>query len=226
KAIICLLKAIEKECNMALLDLAIYYQDQKNVIKAEEYYLKAIEKGIDGALYNIANFYSELEGEDNFRKAEKYYLMSIDKGHTDALNNLGYLYYFSNNVKLAEKYFLKAIENNNKNAIYNLANLYSEKKYDPNENIDWQKKAEEYYFKAIMDGNNHALNNLAIMYSSQNNISDAVKYFSLAWYFLNDDKIKLACEKQICILCKTNNPNPIINKHIVNNEMELVDLFN
>ncbi|MCF7859554.1 MAG: tetratricopeptide repeat protein [Candidatus Cloacimonetes bacterium] len=91
----------------------IYAWEIKNYEKAEEYYLKAIDNGHAGAMYNLANMYSERK---EYEKAEEYYLKAIENGHAGAMNNLAYMYYkrkerkkealeFANNSTLIEKRF-------------------------------------------------------------------------------------------------------------------------
>ncbi|WP_314518082.1 tetratricopeptide repeat protein [Xanthocytophaga agilis] len=83
-----------------------YCKDNEN---AEKYYLRAVEKGYEGAMNNLGHLY-ENEYKD-YSKAERYYLMAIEKGGSDAMYNLGLLYeeQFRDYVK-AEQYYLMASE--------------------------------------------------------------------------------------------------------------------
>ena len=68
-----------------------FYFAQKKYDKAEDMYLKAIQKGnMKEAMYNLGNLYTE---QKKYDKAEKMYLKAIQNGHIGALNNLGNLYF-------------------------------------------------------------------------------------------------------------------------------------
>ncbi|WP_336734961.1 tetratricopeptide repeat protein, partial [Chryseobacterium sp. VD8] len=79
------------------------YNEQNNYQEAEKYYLLAIDKGDNDALFNLALLY---KSQKNYQEAEKYYLLAIDKGDNDALFNLANLYYDQKNYQEAEKYYL------------------------------------------------------------------------------------------------------------------------
>jgi TPR repeat protein len=70
----------------------MYDNDLKDTLKAEAYYLKAIEKGNIAALNNLANLYTE---KKEIEKAEEYYLKAIDKGSESAVNGLCWMYFTS-----------------------------------------------------------------------------------------------------------------------------------
>jgi TPR repeat protein len=55
--------------------------------KLKKYYLMAIDKGNNAAMYNLGWYYHFIE--KNYDEAKKYYLMAIDKGNSDnAMINL------------------------------------------------------------------------------------------------------------------------------------------
>ncbi|MCP5064549.1 MAG: tetratricopeptide repeat protein, partial [Ignavibacteriae bacterium] len=103
----------------------IYAGEIKNFKKAEEYYLKAIESGDVGAMYNLANMYSERK---EYEKAEEYYLKAIESGDVGAMNNLAIMYSERKEYEKAEEYYLKAIESGDVYAMNNLAIMYFERK--------------------------------------------------------------------------------------------------
>ena len=75
----------------------MYINEKKDIDKAEEYYLKAIEKGHINAIVNLADFY---EGEKkDIAKAAQYYLMAIEKGITSAVNSLCWMYFTTTQKK-------------------------------------------------------------------------------------------------------------------------------
>ncbi len=146
--------------------LAILYYEQQKYTESENYYLKAIEKGHIGALFNLAVLYY---AQQKYSKAESYYLKAIDKGHIYALNNLAILYIDQQKYTKAEIYYLKAIEKGHINALYNLAILYdAQQKY---------AESEIYYLKAIDKGHSGALNNLAIIYANQQKYTESESYY-------------------------------------------------
>jgi len=115
------LRAIAKDNESALGNLAILYQETGKPEQAEQLYLRAIDKGRTDGLYNLAILY---QGTGKFVQAEQYYLRAIDKGHLNALNNLANLYRITNRPAEAEQVYLRAIDKGHLNALYNLATMY------------------------------------------------------------------------------------------------------
>jgi tetratricopeptide (TPR) repeat protein len=93
-----------------------------------KYYLMAIEKGNDMAMYNYGNYYENI---DNGIMV-KYYLMAIEKGNESAMiDYANYLKNVKNDYVGMEKYLIMACEKNNCTALYVLGNYYSYvKKYN------------------------------------------------------------------------------------------------
>lgn len=158
--------------------LGYFYYLQKSYNKAEQYYLKAIERGDTSVLCNIGNVYLEIM---EYNKAEEYYLKAVECGDDGALHNLGILYFLQKEYDKAEEYYLKAIESGDNKALNNLGFLYKEQKeYD---------KAEKYYLKAIDRGDNKALNNLGSLYLEQKKYDKAEKYYLKAIANGNDNAL-------------------------------------
>ena len=66
---------------------------EKNISKAERWYLEAAEKGVADAQYNLGLLY--LKGDDDLAKYEKaanMFLKAAEQGHVRAMNNLAYCY--------------------------------------------------------------------------------------------------------------------------------------
>ncbi|MBK7258507.1 MAG: SEL1-like repeat protein, partial [Ignavibacteriae bacterium] len=61
----------------------LYKGELKDLHKAEEYYLKAVEAGDVVAMFNLALLY-HLEFK-NIPKAEQYYLMAAENEHVRAM---------------------------------------------------------------------------------------------------------------------------------------------
>ncbi len=139
---------------------ALVYKRLKDFNNAIKYYLLAIEKGDDNAIYNLALLYhTELKDFDN---TIKYYLLAIDKNYVDAMNNLALLYETEfKDLDNAIKYYLLAIDKNYDNAMNNLALLYETEFKDFDNAI-------KYYYLAIENNNVDAMHNLAALYIEQN----------------------------------------------------------
>jgi TPR repeat protein len=150
----------------------------KEYLKAEEYYKKAIDAGNNDALNNLGNLYKE---QKEYSKAEEYYKKAIDAGVNDALINLGILYKEQKEYSKAEEYYKKAVDAGNNDALFNLGILYKEQKE--------YSKAEEYYKKAIDGGNNDALNNLGVLYQEQKEYSKAEECYKKAIDAGNNDAL-------------------------------------
>ena len=88
--------------------LGICYGKLKKYSNAKKYYLLAIEKGDDKALFNLALIY---DNQEKYTEAEKYYLLSIETGELNGYNNLAVMYYQANsNKKQALEYIIKACD--------------------------------------------------------------------------------------------------------------------
>lgn len=133
-------------------------------IKAEENFLKAIEKGELEAFNDLAIVY---ERQEKYTEAEEYYLKAVEKGNIKALFNLALLYAKQERYSEAESYYLMTVEKGDTKALNSLAILYvKQEKYT---------EAEEYFLKAIEKGNPKSFNNLAILHESQEKYPEAEK---------------------------------------------------
>lgn len=158
--------------------LGFLYNKCKKLAEAEKFYLMAIEKGNEEAIFDLAYLYSITNRPE---LAIKYYLMAVEKGHEDGMYNLAILYKDSNRIKLAEKYYLMAIEKDHAEAMNNLALLYQNNKK--------LELAEKYYLMAIEKKNNKAINNLALFYLYENrNKKEALSLIKKC----NKDKLNLS----------------------------------
>jgi TPR repeat protein len=152
----------------------LYELHLREFTKAEQYYLKAIEKGYDGMISNLASLY-ELEFHD-YKKAEKYYLLAFNKNNTNAIYRLALMHQLRvNNITKAIQYFKLAIDKGNVDAMNSLALLYQTdmKEYD---------KAAKYFKKAIDTGNIEAMNNLAwLNFITKKNKNEALSLLNQAF---------------------------------------------
>ncbi len=125
-------------------------------IKAEQYYLKAIEMGNKSMLFNLANLY-ESDRKD-YVNAERFYLMAAQNNNNQAFVKLGLLFEHKlNDYKKAIHYYNQGINAGNAESMNNLGLLY--------QNIygDYEK-SDKYYTMAAKNGNIEAVNNLAWLY--------------------------------------------------------------
>lgn len=167
------LLAAEKNSQIAMNNIAMLYECNKNFETAEKYYLMAIGNGNSTAAANLADMYYK---QKNYDLAEKYYLQAIQTGHVASHNNIAELYIYKKQYDLAEKYFLQAIElginiaiHNIVIVIHNLAQLYHFlKKYD---------MAEKYYLLSINKGNKSSLFHLGTLYDDCGKYESAMDYY-------------------------------------------------
>lgn len=161
-----LLKTIEQEDGKKESILGYIYDQKNDHLKAERYYLEAIDKGNVSALYNLGIQYDKLE---KYELAEKYFLKAAEKGNITAHYNLGIIYTNQSKYELAEKHFLEAMVTGDIKPRNNLGVLYaSQQKYE---------LAEKYFLEVIAKGQIETLNNLGILYANQKKYELAEKYF-------------------------------------------------
>jgi tetratricopeptide (TPR) repeat protein len=124
-----------------MLILALLYQQEyKDYEKAEEYYLKAVEKGHAGSMNNLSLLYQQ-EYKD-YKKAEEYFMKAIEKDNNEAIYNLALLYNHEyKDYNMAEEYYLKAIEKGDYKAMNNFAAMLFENKKRKNESFNYAKKS-------------------------------------------------------------------------------------
>jgi len=193
-----LLVSSQKSSPYILSYIGYLYHQQKQLIEAEDFYLKGINSGDNYALINLGHLYDEknefekaeeyylksiesgdnnalvdlarlYDTQENFAKAEDYYIKATHIGNDDASFALGNFYYRQNQFDKSEKYYLKALDSGVNDTLYNLGNLYlTQRKYD---------KAEEYFLRALDSGDNDTLSNLGNLYSQQNQFDKAEEYY-------------------------------------------------
>jgi hypothetical protein len=95
-----------------LNDYGLEYEENNNYEKAKKYYEWSIWFGNKHAMYNLGEYYEDIE--KNYDLMKKYYLMAIEEDDVDAMYNLGKYY---ENVEInydeMKKYYLMAINNGN-----------------------------------------------------------------------------------------------------------------
>lgn len=162
-----IIKNIEQEDGIKEVFLGYLYQRKGNQIKAETYYLDAINKGEKFANFNLGALYHI---QNKFELAEKYYLQSKGINDSDLFHRLGILYESLHNVKLAEENYLKALKGGNTAAMINVGIMYGkQEKY---------KLAEKYLLLAKGGKDIDAFYNLGLLYEKQQKLELAEKYYT------------------------------------------------
>lgn len=106
------------------INLGSAYADDRQYIKAEVWYKKAISLGEDGAYFNLALLYDE-ELKD-MSKAIEYYVKASKKDYIDATYNLAILFqYTKKDIPSAIKWYKVGVDKSDYGCIKNLANLYN-----------------------------------------------------------------------------------------------------
>ena len=139
---------IDLDNDMYFNYVGIYYENKNNIPEMLKYYLMAIEKGNEWAMYNLGNYYDK---ENNIPEMLKYYLMAIEKGNDNAMNGLGYYYENKKNIEEMLKYYLMAIEKGNVIAMFNLGDFYEKEK-----NYEEMLK----YYEMLIEKNIHLKDNV------------------------------------------------------------------
>ena len=118
-----------------MIHMGTYYRHiKKDYDNMKKYYLMAIEKNNDIAMYGLGCYYNEIKDYDNMKK---YYLMAIEKNNIEALNALATYYKdVEKDYDNMKKYFLRDINiilrdgyeyrYNDEVLLYNLGKYYEE----------------------------------------------------------------------------------------------------
>ncbi len=155
-------------------NLAVYYQQNKNYIKALELYDKALQLDPANArTYNNQSLiYQELGNKD---KAIEGFLKAIrlDSGYGKAYNNMGLTYYKEGNYSSAVTNFEKAmaLDENNLESYNNLAIVYKK--------LNRLNEAKALYKRilTLVPSHAEASYNLALLFEDEGNIDSAVKFY-------------------------------------------------
>lgn len=154
-----------------------YIQEQtKNILKAEESYLKYAMLRPEKAAITLSNLAEMFKAEQNYVLAEKYYKMSFEiNPDITSLINLKSVYELQGNdemvIAVSEKIIASKPQENNFNE-YNLVGIYfyNKKNYE---------KAIEYYLKAISlkEKDEILLDNLGLAYQDTGMEAEAEETF-------------------------------------------------
>ena len=71
------------------LEDGISYYENKNYLKAEEMFLKAVQEGNVESMNYLGNLYYK---QGKYDKAEQIYLSAVEKGNSNAMKDLAILY--------------------------------------------------------------------------------------------------------------------------------------
>ena len=97
----------------SLTNQGIKYYKNNDYKRAEEYFLKGIEKNEKNSFFALGTLYQEQEKYD---KAEQMYLKAIQNGDVETIFNLGVLYDTQKKYDKAKEYIKKAADLGNEKA--------------------------------------------------------------------------------------------------------------
>jgi len=162
---------------VALNRIGFWYDGAKNGYKrdcqmANEFYLKAAEKGNASAMYNLSMSYANGDGVSvDIGKSIMYLKQATDAGHIKAPQKLALRYLDGNGVRQditqGVKYMLIAADRGDGDALNYVGVWYDSAKHGYKRD---HQKANEYYLKAVEKGNAWAMRNLAMNYANGNGV--------------------------------------------------------
>lgn len=173
-------------------DLAHYYYNLKEYLKADRFYMRACDGGYYYSCYMLGLMYHNGTGVDkSYIKASEFYEKACYGGKTDACNNLGVLYNRGHGVRQnsqkAFELYSKACYGGNALGCSNLGLLYHGgrgvyKDYG---------KAEELYMRACNSQEALGCINLGDLYVEKKMTDKAYEYYGKACDLGNQD----GCDK-------------------------------
>lgn len=178
-------KLVKKGEYASLIDIGNFYHYglgvEKDLLKAKEYYEKALQKGQKNANYYLGLlYYNTYDNKNLIKKDYKQAFEYYKKAQTCSSFELGWFYWKGLGVKKDEK---KAIEyfsftaGHNSGAAYNMARIYDDRK-------DY-KNAFKYYKISMGLGSASAINSLGILYQTgrgvKKDVNQALKYYKMAY---------------------------------------------
>ena len=122
---------------------------EKNVLKAEELFLKAAKKGHINSIISLAILYSDEEEVRDINKSIEWYEIGAKKGSAASMFNLAWVYQNIDCVKDISKaiyWYRLAADNKHKRGKYLFAKLSLNNKLSENEDIAYQ-----YLFECSVD---------------------------------------------------------------------------
>jgi len=154
--------------------LGVYYQyTEINYDLMKKYYLQAIDKGNNEAMYNFGLHYERRYQNIYYDLMKKYYLQAIENENSKAMYRLGSYYKWQElNYDLMKKYFIMAINKENILAMVELGDYY---RYEV-ANYDLMKK---YYLMAIDRGDEESMIKLGEHYEYDEKNYDLMKKYYL-----------------------------------------------
>ena len=154
------------------------FNDQKEYVKAMEWYLKAANQGHTQAQNNIGALYAQGHGVDkDLAKAIEWYTKAANQGNMYAQNNLGAIYQYGNEVAIdmdkAIEWYTKAANQGMADAQWRLGNIYN--------NMKDYESAFKWYLKAANQDHSNAQVNLGALYSDGKGVPQDYKK-AYEWY--------------------------------------------
>jgi hypothetical protein len=179
----------------ALCNLALFYNENtKNDDLIKKYYLMAIDKGCDKAMYLLSHYY--FFTEINIDLMIKYGTMAADNGNISSMYVLG-MYYYSQkiNYSLMKKYLLMAIDKGCHKSMLLLGNYYSNNIEDGSNDL-----MKQYYLMAIDKGNINAMCKLSVYYKEFEDNEELSKKYNLMALDALKKSLKFTSNDE-CIIC-------------------------
>jgi len=196
-------KAAELGNEKAMCALGIMHHKAmpvKNLEKAKDWYVKAVNGNNITALLHLGNLCSD---ENKISEAKTWWEKAAESGNEVAMYSLSVLCEKEDQIAAAAKWLQKATEAKDSNAINKMSKIYSEEQ--KLENID--KTTIQWWQCGAMVRNHQAMFNLGRLSYKENKLSDAKTYwkeaaaggnnkamFALSFLYQQSDQLKEAKE--------------------------------
>ena len=155
-----------------------FYNETKNISKAEKYYQKASQKGDIKASFN----YSCLLIDKDPEKALKLAIISADGGLPEAMYNAGTLSLKKSppDLKNAEKYLELALKNDIKKAYTNLGICYQLIYEKDKSKKEYEEKSLNCFQKGAENKDEFSMVYLSYHYAKKKDFTEAKKWLDMA----------------------------------------------
>lgn len=189
--------SVKENNTTSMINLGLYYRNEKNYLLMKEYLLMALNNGNMEAANYLGLHYQNVEIDYNLMKI--YYLAGIDIGNIDCINNLAFYYKnIEKDFELMKKFYERGSNNNNSPiSMFELGHYY--------QYIEKDYKLMKYYYKmAIKYNNPEAMYHYAQYFKLLENKRKMKKYLLMA--------SELNHNQSICELLKISNIKNIKNE--------------
>ena len=182
----------------AMINLGLYYRNQKNYLLMKEYWLMAFNNDNMEAANYLGLYYQNVEIDYDMMKM--YYLAGIDNSNSNVncINNLAFYYKnVEKDFELMKSFYIMGCNNHSQISMYELGHYY--------QYIEINYKLMKYYYKmAISYNNQEAMYHYAQYFKSLKNKRKMKKYLFMA--------SELNHYPSICELLKISNVDNKVNE--------------